>query len=232
MSYFSHILELDRPAANIHSGFRAGVRRAIRKAERAGVKVELRHDLDSVRAFYKLHCKTRRRHGLPPQPFGFFRSIQRNVLARDQGFVLLANLEGRPIAGAILFQFGSVATYKFAASDPAYQQHRGNDLVVWEAVRYLTGHVRTLDFGRTSLLHEGLRRFKLGFGSAEVIIDYYQYDYQRSRFIQTQDWTTGFHNRLFRWLPVPVLRILGNLLYRNMGLGVTFDLIKHCVLES
>ena len=35
----------------------------------AGVKIDFETGAEAVNAFYSLHCQTRRKHGLPPQPF-------------------------------------------------------------------------------------------------------------------------------------------------------------------
>ena len=44
----------------------------IKKALKEGVEVQLHNSFESVKSFFKLNCMTRKRHGLPPQPFKFF----------------------------------------------------------------------------------------------------------------------------------------------------------------
>ena len=194
--------------------------------------MEILNTLEAVRTYFRLHCLTRRRHGLPPQPFGFFKRIHQHLISRGNGFVVLAHWQGRPIAGAILLHFGRHAIYKFAASNLAYQHLRGNDLVLWAAIQELSGRFDVLDCGRTSLFHSGLRRFKLGFGTHEFTTDYHCYDFVAGSFVMTSDWASGIHNRLFELMPIPLLRVVGNLLYRNMSFGITLDSLRHCVLES
>ena len=77
------------------------------------------------------------------------------------------------VAGAIFLNLGTRAIYKYGASDLRYQALRGNNLVIWEAIKFFGEHgYRTLDFGRTDLPAEGLRRFKCGWGATERSIEY------------------------------------------------------------
>ena len=123
-----------------------------------------------------------------------------------------------PVAGAVFFHFGKTAIYKFGASHKAFQHLRANNLVMWEAIKW---HARRglgmLDFGRTSLENEGLRRFKLGWGTQERLIDYFRYDQRKAGFVTARDESAGWHNRIFRMLPVPLSRLIGATFYRHVA---------------
>jgi lipid II:glycine glycyltransferase (peptidoglycan interpeptide bridge formation enzyme) len=202
----------------LFSKLQSPVRRAIRKAEKSQVTVETSQSLDAVRAYYSLHCRTRRQHGLPPQPFRFFRHIQEQVLTHNHGVVVTARYGGRPIASAVFFHAGAEAIYKFGASDKRFHELRANNLVMWEAIkRYASRGFKILDFGRTSLADEGLRRYKLGWGVDEYRINYYRYDLRRESFVAGADKAHGWHNRLFRALPLFLARLTGAVLYRHVA---------------
>jgi lipid II:glycine glycyltransferase (peptidoglycan interpeptide bridge formation enzyme) len=174
--------------------------------------------MDGVKIFYSLHCKTRQRHGLPPQPFEFFSNICRHILSRDQGMVVMAHSQDRPVAASVYFQSGPRAVYKFGASDDSFQQLRGPNLVMWEAMKRLARNgARTLDMGRTSISNEGLRRFKLNWGAQEYKIEYVKYDLRRNAFVTDTDGATGWHNRVFRALPLGLSRMIGAALYRHLA---------------
>ncbi|MEI2725731.1 MAG: GNAT family N-acetyltransferase [Verrucomicrobiota bacterium] len=163
----------------LFAGLDAGVRRAIRKAQAAKVEIEIVTDLAAVQTYYALHCQTRRRHGVPPQPFRFFASIHRHLVAAGLGRVIQARWQGRIVASAVFFQFGRHAVYKFGASDRAFQHLRPTNLLMWEAIKWHAAHGFTaLHFGRTSLANEGLRRFKLGFGAREERLACFRYDFR------------------------------------------------------
>ena len=69
------------------------------------------------------------------------------------------------------------AIYKFGASDPKFQELRGNNVVMSRAIEWCAGHgMEALDFGRTETTNDGLRRFKLGWGAEETEIQYSRYD--------------------------------------------------------
>src|SRR2546422_1290908 len=135
LSFFGHVLPLSNREDRMFTRLESRVRRGIRKAERSNVRVEISQTMESVRAFYSLHCKTRRRHGLPPQSFSFFRSIFRHVLSKDLGFVVLGSYQEKPIVAAVFFHLGDKAIYKFGASEPAFNRLCGNNLIMWETIK-------------------------------------------------------------------------------------------------
>jgi len=72
--YFEHRIPL-LTEGMAFDRFRGEVRTAIRRAQREGVSVQVHHSRHSVEEYFKLHCLTRRRHGVPPQPWAFFQNI-------------------------------------------------------------------------------------------------------------------------------------------------------------
>jgi hypothetical protein len=219
-SYLGHVLKLDLDEKSLLAGFHGSVRRAIRKAETSGVQVEITQSLEAVRTYYDLHCQTRSRHGLPPQPWTFFSNIHRHLLSKDRGFVSLASQGSTPVAGAVFLLFGNQGVFKFGASCARYQQWRGSNLVMWEAIKWLSRHgFDQLDFGRTATSNAGLRRFKLGWHTMERAIEYFLYDFRRAAFVadqrpgQEQRW----FNSVFRLMPAGLSRWVGTLLYRHQS---------------
>jgi lipid II:glycine glycyltransferase (peptidoglycan interpeptide bridge formation enzyme) len=131
--------------------------------------------------------------------------------------VVTASLGDRPVAAAVFFIMGTRAVYKFGASATESLSLRGNNLVMWEAIRELSRRgVERLDFGRTSKDNEGLRRYKAGFGAAEREIPVCRYDFRARAFVPGRDRAYGWHNRVFRLLPLPLLRLAGRLLYPHL----------------
>jgi hypothetical protein len=216
LAFHGHELDLTGGEECLFERVDGGVRRAIRKAEKTGVTVQISDTLPAMRGFYALFCQTRRKHGLPPQPFHFFQNIHERVLSKKLGVIVTARMGGRAIAAAVYFGLGGRAIYKYGASDETFQHLRGNNLVMWEAIKW---HARqgfkTLHLGRTSLGNEGLRRFKLGWGAAEQPIEYVKYDLRHDRFLTDSDESAGWHNRLFNHLPIFLSRMIGAGLYRH-----------------
>jgi hypothetical protein len=218
-TYVAHELDLGMDTDIMFDNCESSVRRAIRKAERENVRIEIKSTEEAMRDFYRLHCYTRRKHGLPPQPYTFFQNIYKYIIARSLGFVCLARTFGKVISGAIFMHVGKRAIYKYGASDMRYQALRGNNLVMWEAIKFYGLHgFKTLHFGRTDVPAEGLRRFKCGWGASEQVIEYVRYDFGQGSFVgrdtkEQSAWT----NWMFQTMPVGVGRLVGKLAYRHMA---------------
>jgi hypothetical protein len=218
VSFYAHTLDLTGGEQELFEGLDGSTRRAVRKAEHEGLRFEVARNLDGMRIFYQLHCRTRRKHGLPPQPFGFFRAILMRILEREAGFIGLVYQGAEPVAALVFFYFGRRAIYKYGASDERHLNLRANNLAMWEGIRWLAHQgFRELHFGRTSLGNEGLRRYKLGWGAAERRLDYWCYDLKKNTFVVERDRAKGWHNRLFRVLPLPVCRWMGSALYPHLS---------------
>jgi hypothetical protein len=216
LSFYGHSLDLAFSEEILFARLEGSARRAIRKAEKDGVTVEISQGLEVIKTFYSLQCKTRKKHGLPPQPFSFFLNIHKHILSHNLGIVALASWQKTPIAASVYFHLGDRAIYKYGASDEAFQHLRGSNLVMWEAIKWHANNgSKTMHLGRTSVANEGLRRFKLGWGAQERIIEYVKYDLRNDRFVTDADESSGWHNRLFRALPINASRIIGAALYRH-----------------
>jgi hypothetical protein len=215
--YLRHILQIGKQEDELLRGFNPGTRRNIRKATDSGVRVVISDSKADLDVYYGLHCLTRKLHGLPPQPRRFFDAIYRNVILDGKGFTVLARHQGRNIAGAVYFHSGKKGIYKYGASDRRYQGLRANNLVMWEAIRWLSRNgFEELCFGRTDLDDDGLIRFKRGWGTREQELSYYRYDLRRSIFIQLSPKKNSGRRRV-SGLPIPLLRFLGELLYKHVG---------------
>jgi CelD/BcsL family acetyltransferase involved in cellulose biosynthesis len=212
-----HTLELSVGPDALFARLEPSVRRAIRKAKRCGVRVTQTTSMEGVDRYYALHCVTRRKHGVPPQSRGFFRAIVEQLFDAGHGFIMEARHAGRLLAAAIFLHYGCTAVYKFGASHPAHLSLRANDLVMWEAIEWLsTRGFSRLSMGRSATSNEGLRRFKRGFGTTEALIPYYRYDLRRAEFVallaEKENWT----NRVLQFAPLPLFRMLGRAAYPHL----------------
>jgi hypothetical protein len=214
-SYYGHRLELTKDEKVLWKKLSSSKHRNIKKAQREEVTITFHNDSESIREFYRLHCITRKRHGLPPQPISFFNAIVNNIVGKGSGEVALARSGKEIIAGAMFLFCKSEVLYKFGASDKSLQNMRSNDLLMWEGIkRYAQNGYGTLSFGKTEMFHEGLCRFKEGFGALRVTLFDYIYDVSTGKKrIESPD-VQGFHNRVFRIMPIALLRLSGELLYK------------------
>jgi len=217
-TYLRHAIDLMVGEQVLYKGLEGCVRTSLRKGEKSGVDVSLSDTLESVQLFYGMHCETRRRHGMPPQPFSFFKNLHEQVLSRGLGIVVTARYKGAAIAASVFCHFGKQALFKYGASDRRFQEFRGSTLVMWKAIQwYRQRGYAQLSLGRTAVANSGLRRFKLGWGAAETGLNYVKYDFQSQQFVSgtNNDLESGF--RLATMLPLSINRLIGNLLYRHMA---------------
>lgn len=217
-SFYVHEIDLRGGESAVFQRCKSGVRTAIRKAGQGKLKIEFTDSLESMRTFYSLHCRTRGKHGLPPQPFSFFERIWENVISQKLGFIAIVAEQQRPIAAAVFFHFGKAAIYKYGASDDRFQHLRPNNLLFAEVIKKYCGEgIERLHLGRTSLDNEGLRRFKLGWGAVEQGIAYWKYDLRLERLSAPRDGASGWYNTIFSLMPSTVSRMCGELLYRHVS---------------
>lgn len=215
--FYGHTLELSSDCTQMLGRFSSSVRRAIRKAERSEVTATAARNRQAVGDFYQLHVETRRRHGLPPQSASFFRNIYEHIIKPGIGFIVLAQRGSRTIAAAIFFRFGNNAIYKYGASDKTFQEFRANNLVMWHGIRFLVRiGVKKLHFGRTECENDGLRRFKLSWGTQEETINYYRVDPSGRQCFPRARGDSGFHRKVFGRLPLVFNRVAGSIIYPHL----------------
>jgi CelD/BcsL family acetyltransferase involved in cellulose biosynthesis len=218
LSFYSHVIDLRVSLDRLRKNLDGSLRRGVRRAEESGLRVSFENGMSAMRTFFALHGGTRRRHGLPPQPWRFFHSIQRQLIETGQGFIALVSLEKQPLAAGVFFWQGRKAFYKFGASDYRCQRLRPNNLLMWSAMEHCAERgLHSLNLGRTSLSQDGLRRFKLGLGATEEKVQYGKYDFGSKQFIMDVDRVEGWFNRVFACLPMPVLRLAGAILYPHLS---------------
>ncbi|HME43106.1 MAG TPA: GNAT family N-acetyltransferase [Syntrophorhabdales bacterium] len=217
-TYLGHTLDLTTGEAALSGALRDSTRRNVKKAQTEGVKALSLDTAESVSQFCRLNSLTRKEHGLPPQPLGFFEKLYEHVIAKGLGTVVVASHRNTAIAAAIYLHIGEKAIYKYGASNRTHQDLRANNLVMWKAVRqYAVQGFKSLCFGRTDMDHAGLRQFKAGWGVEEYPIAYYRHDVRQNGFISRQPRTNGFSSAIFGKMPIPVLNLIGSLAYRHMG---------------
>jgi CelD/BcsL family acetyltransferase involved in cellulose biosynthesis len=217
--YKWHAIILDPDAEKVYRTFRrTSVRQAIEKAERDGTRIEKRTDIKALDEFIRLNELNRRKHGIPPQPAKFFRNLFRHVIANGQGVITLSRCNGQVMAAGIFLHFNKVLVYKYGAVDERFLHMHSTHLMVWNMVKWGCENGYDLfDFGRTDVQNRGLLEFKSRWGAVCNDLHYV-------RFGQTEravDITAGGLQRrlepILRKTPMPVLRLLGQVLYRHIG---------------
>ena len=216
-TFISHTLELSGSEDQIFKTFRGSTRRNIKHAVKENVRVIFDRSWKSVEAFYRLNSKTRKHHGIPPQPKKFFKKLHEHIISKDRGIVAIALHETVPVAGGVFFEYGKKALFKYGASMRRYHHLRPNNLMMWETIkRYLHSGFQYFSFGKTEPENKGLAQFKHGWGTRERPIYYYTYDVRAEAFIERKKNLKSSYP-FFRLMPAPLLKLAGNMLYRHAG---------------
>jgi hypothetical protein len=218
LQFHGHVIDLHSDEKTLFSAVSPPFRRSVRKAERAGLKVQFSQTSESMHVFYRLHCQTRRRHGLPPQPWKFFANITRHMLQSGRATLATVFRDTQAVASAVVLYHGKQACFKFGASDDKHRDVRPNNFLMWQLVRWAAEQgFDQLHLGRTSLANPGLRRFKLALGAREESVEYFNYNFQEGGFVRDQDRSETWLNHVFRRLPVGVLRLIGKVVYPHIS---------------
>lgn len=215
-SYLVHTLDLTGEDGDLLNRLRDSTRRNIRKAQSQGVEIRFRDTAEAMEDFVRLNVLTRKRHGLPPQPWWFFRNFHQEIVDKGKGIVGLAYHKGRAVSANVFCFWEREAIFKYGASDMDVQEVRANNLLMWESMRWLRDHgFEKLCLGRTEMENRGLRQFKLGWGAREARLSYYCYDLKRDDFVERSRDIAPWQRWFFSKLPSPFLNILGSILYSH-----------------
>jgi lipid II:glycine glycyltransferase (peptidoglycan interpeptide bridge formation enzyme) len=130
------LVPLDGGEEAVLARVKASTRSHIRKAERAGVRVEVRRDEDAVDVFHPLFEETVRRGGFVGRDLAYHRAVVRHLGGSCPVATLLASVEGEVVAGMIAVAAGPRLVYLFGGSSLRHARHQPAYLMHWEAIRW------------------------------------------------------------------------------------------------
>ncbi|MCC7019427.1 MAG: peptidoglycan bridge formation glycyltransferase FemA/FemB family protein [Ardenticatenales bacterium] len=158
--------------AALAAAYRPKTRYNVRLAERRGVRVRIGGEAD-IEPFLALYEATAGRQGFAIRSADYYRDVWRAFLRSGRAVVILAERDGRALAGAVPVRFGETAWYLYGASADDGRAHMAPHAVMhvcqlWAAEQ----GCRVFDWwgGPTDPADEsdplaGVARFKEGFGA-------------------------------------------------------------------
>lgn len=183
-----HSVDLQADIDMLWHGLHSSARRAIKKAKRDGVVVQIAQQKEVLRAFYEMHLGVRKyKYHLLAQPYCFFEHIWDHFIEKERGVLMVAVYRDEIIGGVMFLEWQNKLYYKFNASNPAYISLRPNDLLVWAGIKY--GQAKGynyLDFGLSDWDQEGLLRYKRKFATEEKTISFLRYTPNGTQTLQAQ----------------------------------------------
>ncbi len=211
-----HTLPLCPDSDTVFCRFLNMHRRNIKVAQKKGVRIEWGDQRKHLEVFYRLHLQTRRRKGIPIQPWRFFDILESSLIEKGLGFILLAYKDEECLAAAVFLNWQGTLTYKYAASSLKGLSLCPNNLLLWTAIRWGCEHGYTLfDMGKTDLDNTGLRAFKSGWGAEEMPLAYSTLSAEPSRSATGK--LMPIMQTIIRHSPPWVCRVTGEFLYRYVG---------------
>jgi lipid II:glycine glycyltransferase (peptidoglycan interpeptide bridge formation enzyme) len=214
--YVLHTLKLDSDAERVRGRLHRMHRQNIGTAEKRGVRIERGEGLEHLQIFYRLQLQTRHRHGMPVQPWRYFKLLGSALFKRGLGFALLAYKDDQCLAAAVVLAWQQTLTAKYAASRADSLSLRPNDLLFWTAIHWGCENGYSLfDMGRTDLSNTGLREFKDRWGAEQVPLTYSILSAMPPQ--PTSGRLMSVMHAVIRHSPLWVCSAMGELLYGHFG---------------
>jgi len=129
------IIDVDRTADAILQSMKQKTRYNIRLAERKGVVVR-EGDAADFGTFAQLMASTGTRNTFGVHAPQYYAVAYQEFSARNEAALLLAEYEGRPLAGAMIFRNGSRASYLYGGSNDEERQRMPSYAVQWAAIQW------------------------------------------------------------------------------------------------
>jgi lipid II:glycine glycyltransferase (peptidoglycan interpeptide bridge formation enzyme) len=219
--YKHHYLSLDSSTERLKKKFhRTCVRQRISRAEKSKLKITPVKDESGLNCFYQIFRQTRKRLGLPLQPYRFLRSIWKMYYPLNQMSIFLAKINGKTIAGLLLFKFKDRVSAEIAASKEEYNSLSPNHYLFWQAIQmaHEEGY-RIFDFGRTSPKNTGLMDFKKRWGTQIVDLSNLYYPCGIAQTDEQNEESKKYKiiSQICKIAPEIFQGIIGNFCYRHLG---------------
>jgi len=210
-----HRLDLTAPAGQLFRSFhKSCIQRKIHRAERENLVYEEGNSEEQLNDFYRLMTMTRRRHGLPPQPLQWFRTL--NAAFGSSMKIRIARKDGVAVASIITLSHRRTMVYKYGCSDPSANIYGGTPMLFWQTIQEAKANGQNeLDMGRSDLEDPGLSVFKEHWGGVPAPLTYWRYPAMGSTL--RPRWQKKLTNLAISASPNRVLQFAGNVLYRHMG---------------
>jgi lipid II:glycine glycyltransferase (peptidoglycan interpeptide bridge formation enzyme) len=213
-TYLLHVVDLSRDRDTIFRSLHKDcVQRKIRRAERESLEYQSGNSEELLLKFYELLIKTRRRHGLPPQPKSWFRHLSQSFGNKLQFRV--ASHQGLAVAAILTLIHGETITYKYGASDSRWNKLGGTALLFWRTIEEAKSEgIRQFELGRSDPNNQGLIEFKDHWTCESSRLSYWRYS---SRAQRHRGEPKSLPRNVVELAPDWALCLLGKLLYPHIG---------------
>ena len=216
-----HDLELAADPEVVRRRFhRKAVRPTITYAYRSGLECRLAENEGDLRDFYRYYAGTRKRKGLPSQPYEFFRQVWSRLCPLGYAEYLLVLHEGRVAGGLLTLKYKGRVCAEHLGYDDAISALHPSYPLFWESIRQacLDGY-KVYSFGRTAISNTGLLAFKRRWGTIESDLPQFFYPASAapSDVSRQESLPSRCLQRLIRSAPGPLAGWISRVCYRHLG---------------
>jgi CelD/BcsL family acetyltransferase involved in cellulose biosynthesis len=191
------------------------VQRKIRRAEKVGLTYKSGVSDRLLHQFYELLLMTRRRHGIPVQPFDWFKNLIDTIGANLTIRVALINQQ--PVASILTLRHKQTLFYKYGCSDRAFSRFGGMQMLLWRAILEAKADgLLEFDLGRSDSGNPGLVAFKDRWGARRTQLSYFRYPIAESQ-RHSHPENSALSKYLWSHAPNGILTAAGRMLYKHMG---------------
>jgi FemAB-related protein (PEP-CTERM system-associated) len=218
--YVNWIVPLSDHSENVWKALRKPVQHQIKKSQKLGIQVRTAQKREDMALYYKLHLQTRtKKHGMPSQSKDYFFQLWDTFAPSGVLQLLLAEYQGKAVAGIILLAYGSSIHYAYGASDEQYLNLAPNNLLFWTAIAWgCTEGYKRFDLGRTACDNQGLMEFKRRWGAIQEPLPYYYFPCTAGLVATSENsWKYRLLTDTWRKLPLAITSRMGGLLYKHLG---------------
>jgi CelD/BcsL family acetyltransferase involved in cellulose biosynthesis len=216
-----HYLELNDEPSNLLKKFhKSCIVNKIRKAEKLHLgfgEVESQTDLNE---FYRLHKLTRKRLGLPVQPYSLFLNLWK-VFGPSKRIKILIVKHDKVVIGAMLnFLFKNRMSNDYASTDFNSKSLSPTHFMYWESIKLAHSKgIKIFDFGRTPISAESLATFKSRWGAKTVLLAQHYYSKNGNSLLAASENSLKykFLQNLCKYSPEHAYNLLSKFVYRHMG---------------
>lgn len=208
-------LELAGNAEIQWQGFNAKLRNQIRKAEKSGCTAKVGGQ-ELLADFYTVFVRNMRDLGTPVYAQKFFAEVL--AAFPDDSRIIVVHLEGKPVAAGLTVRFRETLEIPWASSIRDYNPLCPNNLLYWTALQHaLENGCKRFDFGR-STPGEGTYRFKEQWGAKPLQLNWQYLLPGGVKLPELNNKNPKFELaiRLWQRLPLPVTRIIGPHIVKNI----------------
>jgi hypothetical protein len=216
-----HYLELnEEPSALLKNFHKSCVANQIKKASRSNLKLSEAENQTDLDDFYTLHKLTRKRLGLPVQPYRFFYNLW-NVLGPLNNIKILIARHDKVVIGAMLHLIDrNRISNDYASSDFKSKNLRPTHFLYWESIKLAHSlGLKIFDFGRTPVSAESLASFKERWGTKTHYLSHYHYPKTDEKFFSSTENSLKYRlmQNLCKFSPDFAYRLISKFAYSHMG---------------